>query len=749
MFKLYFESNGQAHVATFIDKGSDTQESLPLQTLTVNTDSGNDIFNMDIPAKMISSTGVKDDIEVVISNISINDYEVEIEFVESKEQYSKLVDQKNQYLSIQVSDRKQIHVYNIEKGSNKYSYVNVKLKFLNYISLIGVHCVPQSSLYDVALDFGSEASQILIKCADDDSAAIPQKLFHNTLRHFWGSSVKGKRVYDQQDEDDHLFRSIFFKKEKGRMDKDFEIEIPQKKDGYFAFISRRTDILGERIPNIKISYLTGKEAEGGEKLRLHTGVILRFLHEALMEIGDVIAERLKDSTIPTAIRFTLLLPNVMPQNSITSLLTRLRKFSNSEAFLNYHKDRLNIVYIDIQSCSESDASFLERMNKIEMKPGERCLTIDIGKGTTDFSITQKLGAYKASSEFRSGFVGAGNALSYAIFDNCVQLLGGERKDQLIQKILDSETAMLYELDNIIEDFKHHWNEDDSNEKVEPIKNIDSVSVEVILDRIRSMRNIGDRTGSIKRMVETISQNIIERLPDLKINKIVISGRAFRFKLLRDILEKELKVKFRNVECYYNNDSAKSGCLIGASGSIRLCSSSAIVGIPIIIDASSVSANPKAFIKQVGDYITEKENLSAPKKKSGFTVDNISQTLKNSLNVLKDWIGNDDSEYTSNKSLDSRKDDVKLLMTRGKDFKQINSNSLISISGRYYVPIDRYLINDKDKPFSIYFDGDTFFLRHKYGSHPLIAATIQGTQNLCFESQFPYSMKDGIVLTANK
>lgn len=744
MFKLYFESNGQAHVASFVADMGDMQLAFPLQTLTINTNSSNEILNLDIPSRMISTTGTNDDIDVSISNITISDYDIEIYLTKVNDANFKVSDNSNAYIKVKVSDRKHLFAYNIEKGANKYSKIKFVFHFENYSSCFIVHCVPQHCLYDVALDFGSEASQMLIRNLDDDSAAIPEKLFHNTLRHYWGATVKGKRVYDQQDEDDKLFRSIFFKKEKGKMQNNFETDIPQKKDEYFSFISKRTDILGERIPNIKISYLTGKEVEGGEKLRLHTGVILRFLHEALMQIADGLEMKCEKDTPPLAIRFTILLPNVMPQNSVSSLLKRLRDYSNSEEFLCYHNDKLKIGYIDIQSCSESDASFLERMNHIGMKSGERCLTIDIGKGTTDFSITKKIDASNASSEFRSGFVGAGNALSYAIFDNCVQLLGGEKKNVLIHKILDSETAMLYELDNLIENIKHHWNEDTSNTTIDQLKNIDSMSVEAFLDRIRAMQNVGDKSGSIKRMVETISNNIIERLPDLKINKIVISGRAFRFKLLKDILEIELKKKFKNVECFYDDNSAKSGCLIGASSHISLCLSSAIVGMPLIIDASSVSDNPKAFLNHVGDLVSEDGNLPVPKKKAILNVDSISQTLKNSLGFLKDWIGNDDSSYTSdNSSKETRVDEVKLLMSKGKEYKQINSNSLISISGRYYVPIDRYAIKDKDKPFSIYFDGESFFLRHRNGSHQLIAATIQGTQNLCFESQFPYSIKDGL------
>ena len=78
------------------------------------------------------------------------------------------------------------------------------------------------------------------------------------------------------------------------------------------------------------------------------------------------------------------------------------------------------------------------------------------------------------------------------------------------------------------------------------------------------------------------------------------------------------------------------------------------------------------------------------------------------------------------------------MSQGKEFSKINYNSLICISGRYYVPADQYTIDDTHRPYQINFDGEEFYLRHKDGSHKLLAAAMQGSQNLCFESQFPYS-----------
>ena len=92
----------------------------------------------------------------------------------------------------------------------------------------------------------------------------------------------------------------------------------------------------------------------------------------------------------------------------------------------------------------------------------------------------------------------------------------------------------------------------------------------------------------------------------------------------------------------------------------------------------------------------------------------------------------------------RANEVKELMATGKEYQDINANSLISISGRFYTPLN-YLIDNDNKPFSIYFDDNDFHLRCRNYSYKLIATAMQGSQELCFESQFPYSLKDGMEL----
>lgn len=260
------------------------------------------------------------------------------------------------------------------------------------------------------------------------------------------------------------------------------------------------------------------------------------------------------------------------------------------------------------------------------------------------------------------------------------------------------------------------------------------------------KGISDTTGSITKMAEGITENILKRLPDVKINKIVISGRAFRFNELKEVLEKKLAEKFRGVDCVYNDQSAKSGCLLGASSTIKLSLSSSMVGMPFILDASKLDlSNPKEFLKEIAESantdksVTTTINSVASNKK----LDSIARVANSMVSLVSEWFKNDDEGYSRGgastpKSTANSMDEVRELMSQGKEYSKINSNSLISISGRYYVPADQYTIDDSHRPYQIYFDGEEFYLRHKEGSHKLVAAAMQGDQNLCFESQFPYS-----------
>lgn len=140
--------------------------------------------------------------------------------------------------------------------TNTVNVLHIKVRLEEYESTVTFHCIPEDNLYDIVLDFGSEASQMLISKHNPDSAITPEKVFANTLSHFYNiQKVKGNRVYDQQDEDEKLFRSIFYLKKNSSMSESFEYEKPSRDDTFFSFMSKRTESHEGRIPNIKIAYL--------------------------------------------------------------------------------------------------------------------------------------------------------------------------------------------------------------------------------------------------------------------------------------------------------------------------------------------------------------------------------------------------------------------------------------------------------------------------------------------------------------
>ena len=738
-YNLYFEAYKQAHIVRLGE-----HEGTCVQYLTVNTASRDEILTIDKSLKLVSSTCVDDDKKVFVDEITIDNNSITI-LLDEKEPTKDVLDY-SEIVRIR-NNKKTITIENATDNQNAYSVFDIVVKYHKYSGKIRVHCMPSDDLYDVVLDFGSEASQMLIRHNADGAGVNPHQLFAYMLRHYWQAVVGGnRRVYDQQDDNPELFRSIFFKKENASMDNHFEMQEPNNQDSFVNFITRRNRNSGERIPNVKISFLTGQQIEGADRTRLHVGIIMRFLHEALKRICELQKEAMRGIEVNTAIRFTILLPNVMPQSNVSSLIHKLHELANTPEFLKKFSDCITVPYIQVACCSESDASFLERMNVIGLAPGDRCLTIDIGKGTTDFSITKKIDANKATSLFRSGFVGAGNAVSYAIFDNCIeQMVGKSKKKEVIKRVLDAEPALLFDLDNTIEEIKHNWDKNSFSKS--PLAEISpNSSVEVVLDKIRMAKGISDTTGSIKKMAEEITENILKRLPDVKINKIVISGRAFRFNELKEVLEKKLAEKFRGVDCVYNAQSAKSGCLLGASSTIKLSLSSSMVGMPFILDASKLDlSNPKEFLKEIAESANTDKSVTTTMNvvASNNTFDSIQRIGNSVWRQIQDIFRNDDEGYSRGGASSARAhvnstDEARELMSQGKEYSKINSNSLISISGRYYVPADQYTIDDSHRPYQIYFDGEEFYLRHKEGSHKLVAAAMQGDQNLCFESQFPYS-----------
>lgn len=743
MYNFFFTSFGKAYIAHF-----DKQEmNSHVDILCVNSSSRFILMEWDTITYFSTVDSISKDVKkVTLGKVSKtdNDNKIILSFLESKNVINSQCPDESINVEVNNGKNGKTSISYKAKDSSVVSTLDFELRFKEeYVTTITFHCVPLDDLYNVVLDFGSEASQMLICKNNPDSAVVPEKVFANTLLHFYNvQRVKGKRVYDQQDEDEKLFRSIFYLKKNAEMSSSFEYDRPSRDDSFFSFLSKRTESHEGRIPNIKIAYLTGSIVnEVSDMNILHRGIVLRFLHEAISRISEIY----NNKSNKVGINFTVLLPNVMPQNAVSSFLYNMRRIANSRDFLDANGSNLQIECIAVNSYSESDASYLECLhqaalpgspNKMKIMPGKRYLIIDIGKGTTDFSLVRLSSATSAISEYRAGFVGAGNAVSYAIFADYMETIAGNKAHALIDKMLKAEPAVLFELENKIEDAKKNWKQDRDATNFDSISEVDSITTEAILDKIDELGVINDSHGNVEKMLKQISERIIDQVPLDGVDYVVLSGRSFKFTKLKEQLENYLcKKTKKNIEVYFNPETAKNGCLYGPLRKIGMSLESQMVGFPFVVDMTKI----KQTEIEGNDTTISIINAKTLKLKK---INSAVHILGRCVKILEELFGDDN--YT--RSADSLKSastnfdlEVKAYMTEGKRISNMDGNSRIIISGNVYTPEDGYQVKNTEAPYSLYFDGDNFYLKHEKGCHKLVMQVNCGSQELLEESLFPYSM----------
>ena len=741
MYNFYFESFGKAYIAHL----DEPHKRSHIDILCPNSSSF--LMEWDSCAYFSTISSKENDAkEVVLDKAEVQDKSLILKFAEKgNTKTSELTKKLDKFIILKKKNSKQTTL-SIETSGN-YEEVkiwDVVVIFKEYESTITFHALPQDDLYDVVLDFGSEASQMLISKGNPDAAVVPEKLFINTLSHFYNvQNVKGDRVYDQQDEDEKLFRSIFYLKKKAKMADTFEYDKPSRDDAFLSFMSKRTESHEGRIPNIKIAYLTGATVTGVNDMQtLHRGIVSRFFHEAVYRISEL--HKNKDKKV--GINFTVLLPNVMPQSAVSSFLDNMRRVANSKEFLENNGSPLQVEYINVNSCSESDASFLECLhqaarpgsrNKMKVDPGKNYLIIDIGKGTTDFSIVELVSAQNARSKYRAGFVGAGNAISHAIFKNYMKTIAGEKYEILMKKMLNAEPAVLFDLENKIEDAKKNWSKGRKYETIGRISRVEAMEPEVLLEKIDEIGIIDDTQGEVAKMLSEISDKIMDQIPLDEVDYVVFSGRSFKFEQLKNQIEECLKKKLgKKVEVFFNSDTAKNGCLFGPLRNISLSLKNQMVGFPIVVDVTKLLKSEED-IKEKEDGVT-KINTEAIRL-ANINKKRIGRWWK----IFRGIFGDDSTsnEMSSLKGSNSINFDaaVKTFMTTGKEFRNLNENSRIIISGNTYTTGDQYLVRREEGPYYLYFDGSDYYLKHNTGCHKLVMQVNRGSQEMLAESQFPYSL----------
>lgn len=241
------------------------------------------------------------------------------------------------------------------------------------------------------------------------------------------------------------------------------------------------------------------------------------------------------------------------------------------------------------------------------------------------------------------------------------------------------------------------------------------------------------------MLTLISERIVDQIPLDNVDYVVFSGRSFKFTKLKEQLESHLRKKVgRNVDVFYNSETAKNGCLFGPLRKISMSLESQMVGFPLVVDITKVKqTETKEQNKSEGVAIPviNAETLKLEK------INSTKQIFAKGIKILTELFGDDNQTQSANtlKSASTNFDsEVKVYMTKGREIKNLDGNSRIIISGNLYSTEDQYRVNSADAPYSLYFDGEDFYLKHENGCHKLVMQVNRGSQELLIESLFPYS-----------
>lgn len=756
VYHFYFESAGRAYN---LKLSNDQQEQI--QILSKADENGIHLLELNLDKmNLISCYGTDNDIEdIKISSIDVTDYLLNINLSRTKPKESPFEETERPPFRIIKEKDKDGNKLEI-RSCGKETEETFTIRFVfednkqEYTADVIINSFPDEQIYDVVLDFGSEASQMY---AEEKSV-----LFNNCAQHFYGimpKDIKARTYHQQEDSgkeeyEGKLFRSIFFLAKDARNEENAVLQKPGKDDPLLSFITRRDnqDEKGERLPNIKISYLSGTEYYHDIQLKiLHQAIVMRFIHEAVMEIQKKMRNNKKGTHC--AIRITILVPNVMNHSQVFNLIDDIRQNTRSEAFLELLPDNMKKTIFDVRPYSESDASFAfwYEQHWNEAEPGYY-LMIDVGKGTTDFSIIHVENLKNAISVYRSGFIGAGNALTYAYFENQIaSMVGTTQSEKYIQKILSkAEPAKLFELENIIEEFKRHP-EDYPAKKPEGLK--DDMMADAIIEKIKDIGLQPDESKIILSTIHDIIEKIVVNVKVRDFQKVILSGRAFKHPRFRVETQKILR-KFYDLteDPVYEEEQAKYGCLTGPLTKIHINMSTDMTAAPVKVDATQRNNVEKHLKNDFNKIIkelqkeeadtTDIEKFDSSKSHLAWqTASAVGMAIYKPIGhvwsgVCSLFSGSSSSGVDNTINMNGTTDEIVEIMLSEKRLGTCDQNTL------FYIADDKYMGEEEleNKEYRLFFDGESFYVRDDNRNIRLVPCEERINTDMLYESLFPYSHK---------
>lgn len=691
------------------------------------------------------------------------------------------------------------------RGLHTYS---VAIKFevegyeINDFASIQINAAQQERIWDVVLDYGSEASQLIVSRRDDQNVNDLSTLFDEFFKtHNNGTTpaANDRTLYVQYDSDsERYYKSVFYIK------REFPVDLQNSPDGFrlditkllgkdkdILLLNRYNQMEEDRatymaVPNLKIANHRGVFLStinvGGINLtapKIGDNDVYRKIINAFMQIA------LKNTRLDGAARFlniVLLVPNTYVQSDVTRVLTHLS--ADIMTLVKNNPDTFgNVKGVEVSSISESDASFVGVMEHMsnQIPAGGRYMIMDAGKGTLDFSVIKDSiyedNNYRYNSIFRSGIIGAGNAISYAILLSILNHLfsseqNKDSREAMIEAFVtthilnpEADLADITALMKLVEDYKRLYN--NGNLRTPQVINGANVTslegMNALIKRMVDDRILVNDESYINNMIDNICLSASNKLSksyptgeEFKIDHIIFAGRGFLMNKLRKRMEEILKQQhpticsgavmhdLGHIAMIAPAVTPKNVCMFIINGIRAGLYNGRIIGIPRISRADAKQDKPN------NDNNTQSTDGSTQQSKvTDFfkpVVEFFAQ-FKNDENNLFRRIWNLIAPF-SNNQVNEQQSRITAINSTPRDlasgYKDVITNhqtDKMIVSGTEYTFGANQLNTRGNVMVKLFFDGSDFVIR-KDGHNGGIIETIcsRGLDgDFVFESTFPFPL----------
>ena len=380
----------------------------------------------------------------------------------------------------------------------------------------------------------------------------------------------------------------------------------------------------------------------------------------------------------------------------------------------------------------------------------------MGKGTTDFSILSfDRESKQLSSLYRSGFIGAGNVLTYAFIDTIIAAVFGknsDRRQQVLFYILQNfGVASKFPFSEIVEKMKTNYKQ---NKKYKPLDEFESIQnfktkysksyvdiellnnlTKVLEDVVSSQGSIKDEFGIIMDTVNQLSNRIHLEVSQSgefeKVKKIIFTGRGFMF----EPLEKDLKTTFQLPT--ERAEDLKKICLLGAFSNDVINFNSNLVGFPEVYQLFGQLGKEQKTIDRGGQKIELPvyDRISANK----FNLKSLQNLGKEIFDLVTDDAvtiaapaqPNQPNEHPV--SLKAQSNEEKFII-KGRTFQNFTkSTKVVSICG-----LDFRNHHIEGDAVNVFYTGDDFIIRNARNVDSLkIQPEFFKNTHFVFQTLFPY------------